>query len=122
VSSAVSAVESAHLQPAAAGARAVILFGHGSWWIGARGRAALSEVISRVASGGQPIEVDGHADRVGERRVNQRISEERARAVAAFLTACGIDPVRIRVRGYGEDRPSSDGRDRRVEVRIGGAR
>jgi outer membrane protein OmpA-like peptidoglycan-associated protein len=102
---------------------AVIQFGHGSWWVTEHSRTALSELVSRLAtrSAGQ-IQVDGHTDDVGERRINQRISEERAHAIALLLIHSGIDPARIDVRGYGEDRPSADGRHRRVEIRIQGAR
>jgi outer membrane protein OmpA-like peptidoglycan-associated protein len=110
-------------QPMPGRPTAVIQFAHGSWWVTQHSRTALSELVLRLAT--RPagrIQVDGHTDDVGERPINQRISEERARAIAGLLIQSGIDPARISVRGYGEDRPSSDGRHRRVEIRIEGAR
>ena len=90
---------------------------------------AIAEVLTR---GGRDrhVSVEGHTDAVGSEAYNQRLSEERARRVAAALVADGIGRDRISSRGFGERRPvapnSRDGRDdpagrarnRRVEVVI----
>jgi OmpA-OmpF porin, OOP family len=69
------------------------------------------------------VAIEGHAssDETGA----QALSETRARAVLARITAAGIDPKRLVVRGYGSTRPiddnkTSDGRahNRRVEFRV----
>jgi outer membrane protein OmpA-like peptidoglycan-associated protein len=69
------------------------------------------------------IMVVGHTDDVGSDAMNQRLSEDRARAVANVLVNAGVDPARIRTRGDGESTPvatnaSAEGRsrNRRVEV------
>jgi OOP family OmpA-OmpF porin len=110
-------------RPIAGRPTAVVQFGHGSWWVTQHSRTALSALVVRFAARSTAqIQVDGHTDDVGERPINQRISEARARAVAQLLIQSGIDPARIAVRGYGEDRPSRDDRQRRVEIRIEAAR
>jgi outer membrane protein OmpA-like peptidoglycan-associated protein len=99
----------------------VVTFGSGAVWVGPRSRQALNELANEVRDGDGPVLVAGHADRPGPRDLNQRLSEQRARAVAAVLVGAGIPQGRIEVRGYGEEQPSADGRDRRVEIRLGGA-
>jgi peptidoglycan-associated lipoprotein len=51
------------------------------------------------------ITVEGFADPAGPVAYNQRLSERRARAVAAWLTSeGGLDARRVRSVGYGESR------------------
>jgi outer membrane protein OmpA-like peptidoglycan-associated protein/tetratricopeptide (TPR) repeat protein len=51
------------------------------------------------------IEVRGHTDDVGEAKDNLLLSQNRAKAVADFLTSHGIDISRVRYKGYGETIP-----------------
>ncbi|SHK18223.1 OmpA-OmpF porin, OOP family [Marinobacter antarcticus] len=87
--------------------------------------------ISRVADAlndnpGTVVEIAGHADSMGKASYNQRLSQRRAEAVAARLTGpLGVDPAKVRARGYGESEPvasnaTAAGRaeNRRVEARI----
>ena len=66
--------------------------------------------------------IAGHTDAVGDPAYNQRLSERRAAAVREYLiTAFAIDPERLVVVGFGEERlkePSNPraGINRRVEV------
>ena len=74
---------------------------------------------------GADITVEGHTDRTPIRfskwGTNQKLSEARAAAVAAYLAGQGIEEGRLTAVGYGEDRPlESDARSRRVEIVIGG--
>jgi outer membrane protein OmpA-like peptidoglycan-associated protein len=69
------------------------------------------------------IAIEGHTDNVGSDEFNERLSRDRAEAVASLLRARGVDPARIEVRGLGEKMPvaSNDedaGRqaNRRVEI------
>ncbi|WP_338064995.1 OmpA family protein [Thermomonas alba] len=71
------------------------------------------------------IEVSGHTDNIGSDAVNQRISEQRANAVASYLIAQGVQPQRLEVIGFGKRFPiasndTEQGRalNRRVEIRI----
>jgi outer membrane protein OmpA-like peptidoglycan-associated protein len=69
------------------------------------------------------VMVVGNTDSVGGAEFNQRLSEDRARAVANALVNAGVDPARIRTRGDGESNPVANNataegraRNRRVEV------
>ena len=71
------------------------------------------------------ITIYGHTDNTGSRTVNERISKERAEAVANFLVGEGISRSRIKTEGLAFDQPIADnstaeGRalNRRVEIYI----
>jgi outer membrane protein OmpA-like peptidoglycan-associated protein len=51
------------------------------------------------------IQLNGHTDDVGSDADNLTLSEARARAVMAYLTAKGIEPQRLRAVGFGETKP-----------------
>jgi len=51
------------------------------------------------------VEVQGHTDSSGEADYNQKLSEQRALAVRAWLAANGVAPERLVAHGYGEERP-----------------
>ena len=63
------------------------------------------------------VEIDGHTDNVGNVSANQKLSEQRAKAVADFLIRNGIDADRITWKGFGSSKPIGDDNDknRRVE-------
>jgi flagellar motor protein MotB len=71
------------------------------------------------------IEIGGHTDDIGNEAYNLSLSENRAKAVANFLTENGIDSKRIASKGYGLSKPIGDnsteeGRatNRRTEIRV----
>ncbi len=71
------------------------------------------------------IEVRGHTDGHGSIDYNQRLSENRAKAVVEFLVSKGIDERRLQYKGFGKSMPiasnaTEEGRaqNRRVEFRI----
>jgi outer membrane protein OmpA-like peptidoglycan-associated protein len=63
------------------------------------------------------VEIDGHTDNIGKTQTNQKLSEDRAKAVADFLLDNGIDADRITWKGFGSSKPISTDNDknRRVE-------
>lgn len=87
-------------------------------------RPQIEQVLTLLqASPELRLAVDGHTDDTGEAGHNRRLSEARAAAVVAVLTAEGIGPDRLQARGYGPDQPvadnaTEDGRatNRRVEL------
>jgi outer membrane protein OmpA-like peptidoglycan-associated protein len=93
-------------------------------------RPAAKENIEELAETLKKYEdtnilIQGHTDNVGSRQVNQRLSEQRANAVADYAAAQGVDRSRMKVEGHGFSMPvaSNDteaGRqqNRRVEVAI----
>ncbi len=54
------------------------------------------------------VEIAGHTDSIGTEGYNQKLSQERAEAVAQWLVEHGIDEGRIVARGYGESQPVAD--------------
>lgn len=72
------------------------------------------------------VEISGHTDNIGTKEYNKDLSYRRAKAVVNVLTRKGIDPARIMVTGYGEEKPlvsnddERDGREinRRVEFKV----
>ena len=51
------------------------------------------------------VEVQGHTDGTGTPAHNQKLSEDRASAVVAWLTAHGIESSRLSAKGYGDSKP-----------------
>ncbi len=73
------------------------------------------------------IEIGGHTDNQGSAKMNQKLSEDRAKAVMNYLVGKGIAGSRMTYKGYGMDKPvasnsTSDGRqqNRRTEMKITG--
>lgn len=87
---------------------------------------ALNTIASTLREYNQTIiEVSGHTDSIGTDAVNQRISEQRANAVASYLMAQGVQRERFEIIGMGERFPiasndTEQGRalNRRVEIRL----
>lgn len=52
------------------------------------------------------IELGGHTDDQGDEVYNQKLSENRAKAVVQYLIEKGIDAGRLTAVGYGESRPN----------------
>jgi outer membrane protein OmpA-like peptidoglycan-associated protein len=74
----------------------------------------------------QTITVEGHTDSRGADDMNQKLSEDRANAVRAYLVERGVKPDRIKSVGRGEstpltsnDTPEGRANNRRVEIVIG---
>ncbi len=73
----------------------------------------------------QRVLIEGFTDSTGSASYNQRLSEERAQAVAEVLRANGISPDRIVTRGLGQNYPIATNetdagrqRNRRVEITL----
>lgn len=54
------------------------------------------------------LRIEGHTDSDGSDGSNQALSEQRAAAVAAWLTERGIDRGRLETAGFGESQPVAD--------------
>nr|MCU0382489.1 OmpA family protein [Cyclobacteriaceae bacterium] len=71
------------------------------------------------------VEISGHTDATGSAAYNKKLSEKRAKAVADYLTAQGVELGRIKSVGYGEEKPVIDNntienrrKNRRVEFKV----
>jgi outer membrane protein OmpA-like peptidoglycan-associated protein len=51
------------------------------------------------------VTINGHTDTQGNDKINQPLSEARAASAALYLTKRGIDPSRIKTKGYGSTMP-----------------
>lgn len=69
------------------------------------------------------LEIQGHTDSDGSAAYNLQLSERRAESVLKYLILYGIDPVRLKSKGYGETMPvaandtaENKAKNRRVEL------
>ncbi len=69
--------------------------------------------------------ISGHTDSVGRPDKNQKLSDDRAAAVKAYMVGKGIDSSRIETRGAGSNEPIADNdtkegraQNRRIEFKI----
>ena len=83
----------------------------------------VADVLKRYPK--SVVHVVGHTDSVGSDAYNQRLSEQRAEAVAAYLAGAGVQRERLRAEGRGEAEPRDSnateaGRqlNRRVELYV----
>ncbi len=103
-----------------------ITFATNEYAIQPRFQPTLDKVAQTLAGYPQTfIDVYGHTDATGGDAINIPLSQNRARAVADYLSSRGVIPARIGVRGLGASMPiasndTPDGRqaNRRVEIRI----
>ncbi|MDT0630935.1 OmpA family protein [Rubrivirga sp. S365] len=101
-----------------------ILFESGSAQLTGSSTAELTQLLAALEDApGLRVRIEGHTDASGGADTNRRLSQQRADAVAAWLTGRGVSPSRLEAVGMGEDQPiaSNDtaaGREqnRRVEI------
>jgi OmpA-OmpF porin, OOP family len=68
------------------------------------------------------VQIDGHTDAVGAADANQKLSEERAKAVKEYLISKGVAENRMKPVGFGESKPlettggEANPKNRRIEL------
>ncbi len=66
----------------------------------------LKQVVDVIVRNNvKKVSVEGHTDNKGVKAANQKLSEDRARAVVEYLVAQGVDPKRLDSVGYGDSKP-----------------
>lgn len=103
-----------------------ILFDFNSAELKASSRASLQKMADVFEKYDKTnLTVTGHTDNVGSADYNLKLSERRAKAVADYLVTLGMPHGRMRIMGFGFERPvasndSAEGRaqNRRVEIHI----
>jgi len=103
-----------------------ITFPVNSYAIQPQFQATLNQLAQTLAAYPSTlIDVYGHTDPSGGDVINVPLSQNRAQAVASYLTARGVNPARIATQGFGSSQPVADnstesGRaaNRRVEIRV----
>ena len=102
-----------------------ILFDTGKATIKPESAAVLAQVGELLASeAALRLEIAGHTDNVGAKAANQRLSEDRAAAVKAYLVKTfAVADGRLTTAGFGDSRPVADNateggraQNRRVEL------
>ncbi len=81
-------------------------------------RVGVSEKLDLIADimkefKDSDFKVEGHTDSVGSAKLNQTLSENRAKAVMDYLATKGIDATRLTSKGFGKDNPIASNRTRR---------
>lgn len=85
----------------------------------------LNEVVNAARQYPEvKLDVSGHTDNIGKQKLNQKLSDNRAAAVKAWLVKHGVAADRISTSGYADTQPIADNKtkegratNRRVEVR-----
>jgi outer membrane protein OmpA-like peptidoglycan-associated protein len=103
-----------------------VTFATGSYSINPAFQATLNNVADSLTKyPNSLIDVYGYTDTVGSAASNQRLSEQRAQAVANYLTSRGVPTSRIRWQGFGETGLAvqtgdnvNEPRNRRVDIKI----
>jgi outer membrane protein OmpA-like peptidoglycan-associated protein len=86
----------------------------------------LDDLVKLMQGAGtMAIELSGHTDNVGNAAQNLTLSEARAKAVVAYLTAKGIVATRMTSKGFGDKMPIADNgseegkaKNRRTDIKI----
>jgi len=105
-----------------------VYFAFGKATLSPEARSVIEQAVGATKQGSfTHITVTGHTDTVGSERYNQGLSERRAAAVQAELTAEGVPPDEIVASGVGKSDlavPTAEGvkepRNRRVVITEGG--
>jgi outer membrane protein OmpA-like peptidoglycan-associated protein len=103
-----------------------ITFATNSYEVAAPFQRTLDDVASTLATYNQTyIDVYGHTDSTGNDAINLPLSQNRAQAVANYLSSRGVVRARMGVQGFGSSQPvasnaTPEGRqqNRRVEIKI----
>lgn len=119
------------LQPVKTGEKVVlknIFFETSSFQLKDESTAELQKLLGLMQNNKNlKIEISGHTDNVGDDKSNQKLSENRAKAVYEYLTTNGISAERLSYKGFGESSPvatndTEEGRaqNRRTEFMVVG--
>ncbi len=118
-----------YLQPVKKGKSVVlnnIFFNTSSYQLEGKSRTELDKVVTFLQKNPDVrIEFGGHTDDVGADKDNMQLSLKRAEAVYQYILSRGIDPARLKYKGYGETKPVADNateegrrQNRRIEFLI----
>ena len=83
-----------------------IYFEQGDYVLRPDSEAVLQQVIQYMKTNPDyTLRVEGHTSNEGDRRLNQMLSENRAKATASFISRHGIFDYRISISGQGDKTP-----------------
>ncbi|MEO9021329.1 MAG: OmpA family protein [Ginsengibacter sp.] len=103
-----------------------IFFATGSSKLLAKSFKSLKDVAQVLKDNpSYKVAIGGHTDNTGSDELNQKLSENRANSVKAYLKSVGVDESKMTATGYGETKPVADNKtaagrakNRRVEMTL----
>jgi len=118
----VKATEKATMEKAMKG----VQFDNGKSTIIKKSLPILDDVAKvMMANPSYKLAIDGHTDNAGDPAKNLQLSDDRAKAVKAYLMGKGVSESRMKATGYGDSKPKADNKtakgkatNRRVEFII----
>ncbi len=89
-------------------------------------KAELEKLVSFLKNNPKlRIEISGHTDSDGNKKANQLLSQNRAKAVFDYCTNAGVFATRLAFKGYGDSKPKvpntsaeNKAKNRRTEIKI----
>ncbi len=89
-------------------------------------KAECEKLVSFLKSNPKlKIEIGGHTDSDGNKKANQLLSQNRAKAVNDYVVTAGVEATRLTFKGYGDTRPrvantsaENKAKNRRTEIKI----
>jgi outer membrane protein OmpA-like peptidoglycan-associated protein len=101
-------------------------FEYGKAVIAQKSQASLKELAEVLKKKKQyRLSIEGHTDNVGNAQANLKLSQDRAKAVKAFLEKEGVKTSQLMAEGFGDKKPIADNKteegrkkNRRVEFKI----
>jgi hypothetical protein len=86
-----------------------INFDTGKWNIKDESLPVISEIEKLMKENASlKLSIEGHTDNVGDPKLNQKLSESRAKAVVDELVKRGIPAARLQWKGFGQSKPIED--------------
>lgn len=86
-----------------------VFFETAKWDLTAASSVELDKVVDLMAKNqSMRVMLEGHTDNVGSDAANQKLSENRAKAVYDYLVKHGVASNRLQYKGYGESKPIAD--------------
>lgn len=81
-------------------------FDYDSASLGTEARRKLAENAEWIKNAGSvTVQVEGHCDSRGSVEYNLALGERRAKSVKSYLASLGVEPKRLTIISYGEEKP-----------------
>ena len=68
----------------------------------------LDAVSADLISSAATLELDGYSSAEGTAAHNVRLSKDRANSIKTYLVNSGVNPQKVKIKGYGESHPIAD--------------